>query len=163
MNRMMAWIVAVGLVVGLVSAMSIVPKNNFTIMPIVHAQDRGEGGCTDSTLNGSFGFHRQGTTGVTTSSQYPLAAVGIITLADGAVVGGHQTTSKNGVFTTSVIGGGTYHIDADCTGKLFFRNGTLAAQFSIVNRGREVFVLSMTPSNAVIEVWKRIEAPEPGE
>jgi hypothetical protein len=33
-------------------------------------------------------------------------------------------------------------------------------RFSIVDDGKEVFLLSMTPSNAVTEVWKKVGTQE---
>ena len=118
--------------------------------------------CTVASLDGTFGLYRQGTTGVGTATPNALAAVGIIVLAKGSVVSGHQTTSRNGVFIDTVFGGLTYEVDPDCTGRLFSADGTLLGRFSIVDGGKEVFLLSMTPANAVIEVWKKVGTQEQG-
>jgi hypothetical protein len=164
MKRRITWVAAVGFLSGLMLVAVPLHESRSGIVAKVHAQenrdDKKPKSCTVASLDGTFGLYRQGTTGVGTASPNALAAVGIIVLANGSIVSGHQTTSRNGVFIDSVFGGGTYEVDPDCTGRLFSANGTLVGRFSIVDDGKEVFLLSMTPSNAVTEVWKKVGTQE---
>ncbi len=128
-------------------------------LPKVHADE----GCSVATLSGSYGFYRQGTTGVATSSANALAAVGITTF-DGAgntVAPAHQAISKNGIisnFDQPAGVGGFYQVNSDCTGRLIAPDGaTPIADFVIVDGGDGFYGLSLSTGNAVIEVARRVQ------
>ncbi len=109
-------------------------------------------GCSNASLEGTFGFIRTGTTSVG-----PLAAVGLgIYDGSGNVIGGAQTTSKNGVFTTANVFPGTYQVGADCQGKFFMANGQEFSRFVLVDRGNEIVQISETPGNAVTGDQQRV-------
>lgn len=123
--------------------------------------DQGALSCTNASLNGSFGFYRQGTTGVGTATADPLAAIGLISF-DGAgnvIAPGHQAISKNGAisdFNQSAGIGGTYRVDSDCTGEQFTPAGAPVAFLVVVDGGKGLYLLSLTPGNAVIGVARRV-------
>lgn len=124
------------------------------IVSIVHAQNNSQGGCTNASLNGTYGFYRTGTT-----SQGPLAALGIVTYDGNGVASGHQTISRNGVFQ-DVASQGLYHVNPDCTGTLLSSDGvTVIGLLVVVDHGKEVFILSMTPGNAVYGVEQKLGEP----
>ncbi len=131
-----------------------------SLVPRVHADE----GCSVANLSGSYGFYRQGTTGVATANANALAAVGITTF-DGAgntVAPAHQAISKNGVisdFNQPAGIGGFYQVNSDCTGQLIAPDGvTPVADFVIVDGGKGLYALSLSPSNAVIEVARRVQS-----
>lgn len=117
--------------------------------------------CNNASLNGSYGFYRQGTTGVGTATADPLAAIGLISF-DGAgniVTPGHQAISKNGVisdFNQPAGIGGTYQISSDCTGEEFTPAGAPVAFLVVVDGGEGLYLLSLAPGNAVVGVARRI-------
>ena len=100
--------------------------------------------CSNADFEGAFGFVRTGTT-----PAGPLAAVGI-GVDDGAgnIVGGRQLTSRNGVFTSTTVGG-TYAVGADCQGKFFMPNGQEFGRFVLVEHGNEVLQISESPGTTV--------------
>ena len=117
----------------------------------VHADDRHERGCSEKTLRGSYGFYRTGTT-----PMGPLVAVGFIfwdgngnftatqkTVRDG------DTTRPEGTFS------GTYEVYEDCTGRSF-TNGVEFVRMIIVDDGKEIYQLSLTPGNTIYVVGKKI-------
>lgn len=112
--------------------------------------DEPELGCTDRTLKGTYGFFRSGTT-----SQGPLAAVGIATYDGNGFSHAVQTISRNGVFTENVVVDAPYRVNADCTAELLTLDGRVTGRFAIVDSGREYYLLSMSPGNAVVGTAKR--------
>ena len=80
-------------IVGLATGLLLSTSN----IPPVHADGRRERACSDKTLNGSYGFYRNGTT-----STGPLAALGILFFDGNGSVSGSQSISRNGVFTFDV-------------------------------------------------------------
>ncbi len=151
-----------GLVAGLMFSGSFSRGGRSILVPTMHADE----GCSVATLRGSYGFYRQGTTGVATSNANALAAVGITTF-DGAgntVAPAHQAISKNGAisdFSQPAGIGGFYQVSSDCTGQLILSDGvTPVADFVIVDGGNGLYALSLTAGNAVIEVARRVQPSE---
>ncbi len=133
-----------------------------TLVPTMHADE----GCSVATLSGSYGFYRQGITGVATSNANALAAVGVTTF-DGAgntVAPAHQVISKNGVisdFNQAAGSGGFYQVNSDCTGQLLMPDGiTPVADFVIVDGGRGLYAMSLSGGNAVVEVARKVQPPD---
>lgn len=112
-------------------------------------------GCTNGSLDGTYGFYRTGMT-----SAGPLAAVGLVTF-DGAgnVTGGSQTISRGGVFNRDVIiAPHPYEVSADCTGRLITAaTGQEFARVVAVDKGNEIFSISLTAGNAVIGVFRKLQ------
>ena len=118
----------------------------------VDADDQHEKGCSNKTLNGSFGFYRNGTT-----STGPLAALGILFFDGNGSVSGSQSISRNGVFTFDApIPPGPYEVAADCTAKFLTDTGIEVARVLIVDNGNEIFLFSESSGNAVYGVGKKI-------
>lgn len=110
-------------------------------------------GCTNASLDGPYGFYRTGTT------PGPLAALGLVTF-DGAgnVLGGAQTISRGGVFTRVIIAPHPYRVSADCTGRLITAaTGQEFARVVAVDKGNEIFSISLTAGNAVIGVFRKVQ------
>lgn len=110
-------------------------------------------GCTNASLEGIYGFYRTGTI-----PAGPLAAVGLVAFdGAGTVTGGTQTISRGGVFTRDVIiAPHPYGISADCTGSLITAaTGQDFARVVAVDRGNEIFSISLAAGNAVIGVFAK--------
>jgi hypothetical protein len=108
-------------------------------------------GCTEWDLRGTYGFSREGTT-----TQGPLAAVGVATFDGRGFFSASQTTSRNGVVTQGSFDA-LYQVNADCTGKWLALDGqTVTAYFVLVGQGEEMLFLSASAGNTVTGVSKRI-------
>jgi hypothetical protein len=108
-------------------------------------------GCTEWDLRGTYGFSREGTT-----TQGPLAAVGVASFDGKGFFTVGQTTSRNGVFTQGSFDG-LYEVNADCTGKWLGLDGqTVTAYFVLVGHGEELLFLSASAGNTVTGISKRI-------
>jgi hypothetical protein len=107
-------------------------------------------GCTIASLEGTYGFFRAGTI-----PAGPLAAVGIATYDGTGNSTATQTISRNG---TIVPGGqpASYEVSGDCTGRLIAANGQEFARFVVVERGNEIFQISLTAGNAVTGVQRKV-------
>jgi hypothetical protein len=113
--------------------------------------DHPDGGCSNATLRGAYGFFRTGAT-----AQGPLAAVGVGTYDGVGFFTVTQTTSRNGVFTQGSFGG-TYEIYSDCSGRLLSIDGqTVTAYLSVVDGGKEIFMLSASAGNSITGISKRV-------
>ena len=144
MKRWKFSVAMVGLATGLLLSTSNIPP--------VHADGRRERACSVKTLNGSYGFYRNGTT-----STGPLAALGILVFDGNGSVSGSQSISRNGVFTFDVeILPGPYEVAADCTAKFLTDTGIEVARVVIVDGGNEIFLFSESSGNAVYGVGKKI-------
>lgn len=111
-------------------------------------------GCTNASLDGTYGVYRTGTT-----LAGPLAAVGRVTFdGDGNVTGGAQTISRGGVFNHVIIGPHPYEVSLDCTGRLITAaTGQEFARVVAVDKGNEIFSISLTAGNAVIGVFRKVQ------
>lgn len=135
--------------------------NRPSLVSNVHSDN----GCSVASVSGTYGFYRHGTTGVATANANSLAAVGIISF-DGSgnvVAPGHQAISKDGTisdFNQPAGVGGSYQVNADCSGQEFSPAGALIADFVVVDGGKGLYLLSLSPGNAVVGVATRIRQPE---
>ncbi len=138
-----SWAIAAGLLIG--------------IAPGARAGDKG---CTNSTLNGSYGFYRTGTTGANTAS---LAAVGIITFYGDGTASSTQSISETWTLQFDISSGTTYYaLDSDCTGKQYFDAAqTLeVSRIVVVDDGSSYFGLSENQGNAVYRWGRRSASTE---
>lgn len=122
-------------------------------------------GCTNATLNGIYGFQRNGqtTSSLASGSQGPLTAIGIATFDGQGHVASVQTSAASGTFTFGKDRIDSYNINPDCTGTATLgtdTSGALFAQFVIVHNGSEVLGMSMTPGNNVAIHYERIADPQ---
>jgi hypothetical protein len=147
MKRWKFSVAMVGLATGLLLSTSNIPP--------VHADGRRERACSVKTLNGSYGFYRNGTT-----STGPLAALGILFFDGNGSVSGSQNISRNGVFTFDNPISGPYEVAADCTAKFLTDTGVEVARVLIVDGGNEIYLFSETTGNAVYGVGKKIHTAD---
>jgi hypothetical protein len=144
------------------------------LLSILHVQGSHAGakGCSNDTLDGSYGFYRFGVT-----STGPLAAVGLITFDGNGNHTGTQSISRPGSMPPfaldqtdppSGVPVGRYEVDFNCTGKLFgFVSATTpptppfveveAARLVVIDGGAGVYMLSETTGNAVYVVGRKIQ------
>ena len=109
------------------------------------------GGCSNASLEGNYGFYR---TGITSGG--PLASVGLATYDGAGSSAATQTNIRNGVINPDVtVSPAPYVVSADCTGRLFFNNSEIA-RFVVVDKGNEVFQLSLAAGNTVTGVQRRV-------
>jgi hypothetical protein len=156
MKRIITLLLAVG-VMGSVLTVGLGGRSQLSLLPVVHAQTVHEhSGCSVASLNGSYGFFRTGTTAVG-----PLAAVGIATFDGAGNSAGIQTIRKNGVTTSDLFTDppltATYEVEANCAGKFFGPDGSVFAHVVIVDRGRELFITSLSTGNTVTGVMKKMD------
>lgn len=108
-------------------------------------------GCSNASLQGSYGFYRSGIT-----SGGPLASAGLAHYDGAGTSSAVQTNIRNGVINPDVaVDPAPYEVSADCTGRLFF-GGREIARFVVVDKGREVYQLSEAAGNTVTGVQRRV-------
>jgi hypothetical protein len=126
-------------------------KSRVNLLPTVHAQE----GCSVASLNGAYGFYRTGTTAVG-----PLGAVGIATFDGAGTSTAIQTIRKKGQTTSDLFTDpgitAPYQIEPNCAGKLLASDGSIFAELVVVDRGRELFIISLSQGNTVTGVMKKI-------
>jgi hypothetical protein len=108
-------------------------------------------GCSVATLNGLYGFYREGTT-----PDGPLAAVGTVNFDGKGNVTVRQRVSRNGHhnFATFNL---TIKVAPDCTFANFTEDGGQLTRGVIVDNGNRFFLLSMTQGNTVYQVAEKIQ------
>jgi hypothetical protein len=158
MKRLVSSIALGGLVATLLGV-SVFQGHQSGIVAQVHAQENDEQkGCSNVTLNGTYGFYRTGTTSVG-----PLAAVGLVTFdGTGAHSPARQTIRRNGVAVRDLFADpaldGPYEVDPDCAGRFLNFDGSVAGHFVVVDGGKEIFNISLTPGNSVTGVFRKINS-----
>jgi hypothetical protein len=120
---------------------------------VAHAEASDDGGCSNASLQGTYGFHEQGTI----FAQGLQGGVGVATF-DGE---GHYFVSGTFVNQTTGVhratGTGTYAVNPDCTGSLVADNDPTATQdFVIVDGGNEYFQIATRSDRVVIWVLKKL-------
>jgi len=131
-----------------VLGISVVPGSNVA----VHFE-RIEGSCSNATLNGVYGFQRNGQVG----PGAPLLALGTITFDGNGNSTAQQTTDRSGTIGPANSLVGTYAIRADCTGTQMDTTGTIFGQIVIVHGGAEVLGMSMTAGNNVVIHYEKVK------
>lgn len=157
MKRTVSLIALAGLMATLLAGLSLFQGRKPGIVSTVHAQDTQQEGCSNATLNGTYGFYRTGTTSVG-----PLAAVGLATFdGTGAHSPAIQTIRKNGITTRDLFADpaldGPYEVNPDCTGRFLNPDGSAVGHFVVVDGGKEIFAISLTPGNSVTGVFRKID------
>lgn len=119
--------------------------------PITHAQ----GGCSNSTLRGRFGFQIRGTVvGIG-----PIGDVALVTFDGDGNFTQTDNVSVNGFITLSRPGNGTYSVGSDCTGSqtLELPDGkVLHTNFTIAANAREVLDVVTDPNLVIDGVGKAV-------
>lgn len=128
-----------------------------SLLPTVQAQTmEAQEGCSVVNLRGAYGFFRTGTTAVG-----PLGAVGIATFDGAGTSTAIQTIRKNGITTSDMFTDpgftSTYEIEPNCAGKFLNPDGSVFAEFVVVGRGRELFIISLSSGNTVTGVMRKMD------
>ena len=158
MKRTVSLIALAGLMATLLVGLPLFEGQQPGIVPKAHAQETdGQESCSNATLNGTYGFYRTGTTSVG-----PLAAVGLVTFdGTGAHSPARQTIRRNGVTVRDLFADpaldGPYEVDPDCAGRFLNFDGSVAGHLVVVDGGKEIFNISLTPGNSVIGVFRKID------
>jgi hypothetical protein len=116
------------------------------------AEARDDGGCSNATLQGTYGFRQQGTVFATGLQ----GGVGTATFdGNGKVfVSGTFVNQTNGVNRTT--GTATYTVNADCTGSNVADNNPSNTQdFVILDGGNEIFQVATRTDRVVTWVFKK--------
>ena len=109
-------------------------------------------GCSNETLNGSYGTYRTGTT-----PDGPIASVSIVKFDATGNMSIKQHTSRNGVLEFNKTTG-RIQVNADCTVKVFGDTGTQISSGVIVDDGDGFFLLNRNPGVTTVLVGRRIHA-----
>jgi hypothetical protein len=120
----------------------------------VHAQDRV---CSVASLQGAYAFRR---TGVNNGAGGATALIGVdIFNGDGTRGLLRRSGSLNGQIQdwTDVFPGGSYTVDADCTGSIFDASGTKTNNFVVLDGGKGFFLISTLPGTIVTSEGNRLE------
>lgn len=107
-------------------------------------------GCSESTLNGLYGFYRTGTT-----PEGPLAAVGTMKFDGKGNLTVRQRVSTNGEIHSSTLNL-TVEVASNCTTKSFL-NGEQLTTGVIVDNGNRIFLLSLGSGNTVYQVAEKVQ------
>jgi hypothetical protein len=144
---------AFGILCILIVAASLLTGCGSALVTTAHAQANMV--CSVATLNGTYGFQRNGQT-----SAGPLTAIGTITFDGMGNATFQQTISRSGTFTVTPVQSSTYTVNADCTSTAIDTTGAVFAQQVVVHNGSEVLGISMTPGNNVAIHFERIADPQ---
>jgi hypothetical protein len=115
--------------------------------------ERIDGGCSNATLNGAYGFQRNGQS----SPGASLLALGTIVFDGEGNSVAEQTTDRSGTIGPLNTLVGTYAINPDCTGTQTDTTGSVFGQMVIVQGGDEVLGMSMTAGNNVVIHYERVK------
>ena len=130
-----------------VLGISVVPGTN-----IAFHFERITGVCNNATLNGNYGFQRNGQTG----PGAPLLSIGTITFDGNGNAVATQMAERSGVIGPLNTFVTRYSVNADCTGtQTDPPTGNVFGQIVVVHGGDEVLGMSMTPGNNVVIHYER--------
>ena len=130
-----------------VLGMSVIPGSNVAI----HFEQV-TSGCTNASLNGQYGFQRNGQTG----AGAPLLALGIAIFDGNGHGRAQQTIDRSGVIgPTGAFQEGMYALNPDCTGTLSDVAGNPMSPLVVVHGGDEALGMSLTTGNNVVIHYER--------
>lgn len=110
------------------------------------------GTCSLATLNGAYGFQRNGTTSTGT-----LLAIGTITFDGHGNFVASQITDRNGTFGAPTDQSGTYAVNPDCTSTSSDTTRSIFTQQVIVTGADAMLGISTTPGNNVVTHGERVK------
>jgi hypothetical protein len=121
--------------------------------------DANDQGCTNSSLQGTYGFTAQGFTlkgaPLPAPLQGPFASSGSATFDGQGNFTLTATSSFNGLVQGPTTVKGTYSVNKDCTYDSMAENGATFRSV-IVNGGKEILILQTTPGVAITGTAKRL-------
>jgi len=115
--------------------------------------------CSVASLKGTYAFRR---TGVNNVVGGPIAQIGIAFYKDGMRGLIRTTRSGNGNIRpwTNYPTNGSYTIDPDCTGSLFYEDGGKANNLVVLDGGKKFFLLSVLPGTITTEEEERLKGED---
>jgi len=115
--------------------------------------------CSVASLNGTYAFRR---TGFNNDAGGPIAQIGIAFYKDGMRGLIRTTRSGNGEIRswTDYPTNGSYTIDPDCTGSLFYEDGGKANNLVVLDGGKKFFLLSVLPGTITTEEGERLKGED---
>ena len=115
--------------------------------------------CSVASLNGTYAFRR---TGVNDDVGGPIAHIGIASYKHGMRGLIRTTRSGNGEIRpwTDYPTNGSYTIDPDCTGSLFYEDGGKANNLVVLDGGKKFFLLSVLPGTVTTEEGQRLKGED---
>jgi hypothetical protein len=113
--------------------------------------------CSNAILRGAYGFHGLATI---TPAGTPRAIIGVFNFDGRGTWSANLILDDDGTITPRPNQGGTYVVNADCSGMLLpTAGGTGAIAIVVVDGGKEVYQMRLDPSNIVLySVTKKISA-----
>lgn len=113
--------------------------------------------CSNAILRGAYGFHGLATI---TPAGTPRAIIGVFNFDGRGTWSANLILDDNGTITPRPNQGGTYVVNADCSGMLLPTvGGTGAIAIVVVDSGKEVYQMRLDPSSIVLySVTKKISA-----
>ena len=129
------------------------------VVPVVHAQ----GGCSNGSLRGSYGFQIKGTI----VGLGPIGGVARITFDGERSFTQTDNVTVNGIpnVPPNRPASGTYDVNADCTGTQTLNSGgrVTHTNFVIAKNGKEVFDVVTDPGLVITGVGKGISSVDDNE
>jgi hypothetical protein len=119
--------------------------------------------CSDASLSGTYGFHGFATVVSPGSPGTPRTIIGIFTLDGHGTWTANLTLDDNGTIVPRPNEGGTYIINADCTGTLFPTSGGSVA-LVVVDGGKEFYQMRTSPASVVLfGTTKKVSSDDNGD
>jgi len=115
--------------------------------------------CSLMTLKGAYGFKFEGTI-LLPPPEKRLNAVALVTFDGAGTFAGSEVGRRDGVPLPTTFSG-TYTVSSNCAGTLdlsqvFGATGSVQAAFTIVERGRELFLVVDSPATQIGGVAERV-------
>ena len=105
--------------------------------------------CSNASLKGVYGFHAFATIVPAGSPATPRAIIGVFTLDGRGTWTSSLLLDDNGTIVPKPNEGGTYVVNADCTGTLFPTSGGSVA-LVVADSGREFYQMRTNPASIVL-------------
>ena len=123
--------------------------------------------CQNSTLRGTYGFHRSGTITPTGGPVSYLAAAGFMVFDGVGGIKAYQNASASGVYTANNLTTGFYHVYPNCVFTLSMAPYQAASDVDIdltkvktvgviVDEGKELFALATDPGRTILFIAKKM-------
>jgi hypothetical protein len=119
--------------------------------------------CSNASLRGAYGFHAFATIVSPGSPGTPRAIIGVFALDGRGTWTSSLTLDDNGTITPRPNEGGTYVVNADCTGTLFPTSGGSVA-LVVVDGGKEFYQMRTNPASIVLfGTTKKVSSGDNGD
>jgi hypothetical protein len=120
-----------------------------TTKKVSSSDNGGNQQCSNASLQGTYGFQAFATVVSPGSPGTPRALMGVFTLDGHGGWTANLTLDDNGTILSRPNEGGTYIVNADCTGTLFPTSGG-SVMLVVVDGGREFYQMRLDPANIVV-------------